>query len=72
MSYVGIKPPLDIPSGVEQPDYFTLNHTYNYNYTNITSDATTTVPAGRNGFLTGPITVDSGVTWTISGTLFIF
>ena len=39
------------------------------NYDSITSTVTTTVDSGKNAFLMGPITVASGVDWTISGTL---
>ena len=40
-------------------DYFS-------NYNTITADVTTTVPGTSNGFLLGPITVNSGFTWTIA------
>jgi hypothetical protein len=36
------------------------------NYNVITADVTTTVGATSNGFLLGPITVNSGFTWTIA------
>ena len=36
------------------------------NYNVITADVTTTVAGTSNGFLCGPITVNSGFTWTIS------
>jgi hypothetical protein len=36
------------------------------NYNVITADVTTTVPGTSNGFLLGPITVNSGFTWTVS------
>ena len=41
------------------------------NYNAITANVTSTVGAGVNGALFAPITVNSGVTWTISGTLSI-
>ena len=37
----------------------------------ISSTITTTVASTNNGVMFGPITVNSGVTWTISGTLSI-
>ena len=37
------------------------------NYTNITANATTTLSASKHHFLFGPITVNSGATWTVSG-----
>ena len=40
-------------------DYFS-------NYNTITADVTTTVAGTVNGFLSGPITVNSGFTWTIA------
>ena len=40
-------------------DYFS-------NYNTITADVTTTVGATINGFVAGPITVNSGFTWTIA------
>jgi hypothetical protein len=40
-------------------DYFS-------NYNTITADVTTTVASTVNGFLSGPITVNSGFTWTIA------
>jgi len=36
------------------------------NYNTITSNVTTTVASTSNGFLCGPITVNSGFTWTIA------
>jgi hypothetical protein len=39
------------------------------NYNTITANATSTVSATVNAVLFGPITVNSGITWTISGTL---
>ena len=39
------------------------------NYNTVNTNVTTTVAATKNAFLMGPITVDSGVSWTISGTL---
>ena len=39
------------------------------NYDSITANVTTTIDSGKNGFLMGPITVASGIDWTISGTL---
>ena len=41
------------------------------NYNAITANVTSTVGAGVNAALFAPITVNSGVTWTISGTLSI-
>jgi len=64
MSYLGNEPPTRISVGVSEPDYF-------FNYSDITSDSTTTVSSGRNGFINGLVTVASGVTWTIDGTLTI-
>ena len=64
VSYIGNLPAARISSGVEQPNFF-------YNYTDITSDGTSAVSSGYNGFLKGTIIVASGVTWTIDGTLTI-
>jgi len=64
MSYVGNLPPARVSTGVSEPNYF-------YNYSDFTIDATTSVPSGRNGFITGQITVASGITWTIDETFTI-
>ena len=37
------------------------------NYDQVTANNTITIAANKNYFLKGPITVASGVTWTISG-----
>jgi hypothetical protein len=37
------------------------------NYDQVTTNATITIAANKNYFLKGPITVASGITWTISG-----
>ena len=44
------------------------------NYNTVSSNATSTTSSSKNSFLFGPITVASGVTWTIAGngTLRIF
>lgn len=42
---------------------------YYHNPNTISTNMTTTVAATNNGAMFGPITVNSGVTWTISGTL---
>jgi hypothetical protein len=39
---------------------------YFSNYNAITADTTTTVDSSQNAFLRGPITVNSGFTWTIA------
>ena len=37
------------------------------NYNTITANVTTTTASTKNSFLSGPITVNTGVTWTVSG-----
>jgi len=37
------------------------------NYDQVTANSTLTIAANKNYFLKGPITVASGITWTISG-----
>jgi hypothetical protein len=64
MSYIGNIPPARASAGVEEPNYF-------FNYSDITSDSTTSVTTGRNGFIKGAVTVAAGVTWTIDGILTI-
>ena len=44
----------------------TVNGNYFSNYNVITEDCTTTVDSSQNAFLIGPITVNSGFTWTIA------
>jgi len=44
----------------------TVNGNYFSNYNVITADCTTTVDSSQNAFLYGPITVNSGFTWTIA------
>ena len=44
----------------------TVNGNYFSNYNAITEDCTTTVASSQNAFLYGPITVNSGFTWTIA------
>jgi hypothetical protein len=44
----------------------TVNGNYFSNYNVITEDCTTTVDSSQNAFLYGPITVNSGFTWTIA------
>jgi hypothetical protein len=44
----------------------TVNGNYFSNYNAITADCTTTVDSSQNAFLYGPITVNSGFTWTIA------
>ena len=44
----------------------TVNGNYFSNYKAITEDCTTTVDSSQNAFLYGPITVNSGFTWTIA------
>jgi hypothetical protein len=44
----------------------TVNGNYFSNYNVITADCTTTVDSSQNAFLIGPITVNSGFTWTIA------
>ena len=44
----------------------TVNGNYFSNYNVITEDCTTTVASSQNAFLYGPITVNSGFTWTIA------
>jgi len=44
----------------------TVEGNYFSNYNTITADVTTTVASTVNGFLSGPITVNSGFTWTIA------
>jgi len=44
----------------------TVNGNYFSNYNEITVDCTTTVNSSQNAFLYGPITVNSGFTWTIA------
>jgi hypothetical protein len=44
----------------------TVNGNYFSNYNAITEDCTTTVDSSQNAFLYGPITVNSGFTWTIA------
>jgi hypothetical protein len=64
MSYIGNLPPSTATTGVSEGNYF-------YNYSDLTSTVTTAVPSGRNAFIDGPITIASGVTWTIDGILTI-
>ena len=64
MSYIGNLPPSTATTGVREGDYF-------YNYSELTSTVTTAIPAGRNAFIQGEISIASGVTWTIDGTLTI-
>ena len=64
MSYIGNLPAARVSSGVEQPNFF-------YNYSDITSDSTSSVSSGYNGFIQGTVTVASGVTGTIDGSLTI-
>ena len=42
---------------------------YFYNYNTISSDLTTTVASTKAAFVAGPITIEDGYTWTISGEL---
>lgn len=44
----------------------TVEGNYFSNYNAITADITTTVGSSQNAFLYGPITVNSGFTWTIA------
>ena len=44
----------------------TVNGNYFSNYNAITEDCTTTVDSSQNAILYGPITVNSGFTWTIA------
>jgi hypothetical protein len=44
----------------------TVEGNYFSNYNAITADKTTTVDSSQNAFLYGPITVNSGFTWTIA------
>ena len=44
----------------------TVNGNYFSNYNAITADCTTTVDSSQNAILYGPITVNSGFTWTIA------
>ena len=44
----------------------TVEGNYFSNYNAITGDCTTTVDSSQNAFLYGPITVNSGFTWTIA------
>ncbi len=37
------------------------------NYDQVTANSTLTIASNKNYFLKGPITVASGITWTISG-----
>ena len=64
MSYIGNIPPARVSSGVEEPNYF-------FNYSDITSDGTSSISSGYNAFIMGGVTVASGITWTIDGTLTI-
>jgi hypothetical protein len=64
MTYLGNLPPSTATTGVSEGNYF-------YNYSDLTSTVTTTIPSGRNAFIKGGVTVASGVTWTINGTLTI-
>ena len=42
---------------------------YYYNYNTISADVTTTVESTKAAFVAGPITIEDGYTWTISGEL---
>jgi|TARA_E500000331_G_scaffold346366_1_gene385153 hypothetical protein len=64
MSYIGNLPPSTATAGVSEGNYF-------YNYSELTSTVSTTIPAGRNAFIQGDITIASGVTWSVDGTLTI-
>ena len=54
------------PVTLQASDITTEGNTFS-NYNSITSNATTTLSATKNHGLFGPITVASGVTWTVSG-----
>jgi len=47
----------------------TSQNTFFKNWNTVTGDQTTTVASTENAAIIGPITVNSGVTWTIVGTL---
>ena len=42
---------------------------YFYNFNTISADVTTTVESTKAAFVAGPITIEDGYTWTISGEL---
>ena len=47
----------------------TTQNNFFKNWNAVTSTQTTTIAASENAGIIGPITVNSGVTWTINGTL---
>ena len=47
----------------------TTQNTFFKNWNAVTSTQTTTISATENAMIIGPITVDSGVAWTVNGTL---
>jgi len=74
MSYVGNKPPqTTIPAdgSVDQASFGLATGEYFPNPNTISTNMTTTVPATSSAAILSPITVNAGITWTISGTLSI-
>ena len=55
-------------TGVSLTD-ITSQNTFFKNWNTVTSTQTTTIASSENAAIIGPITVNSGVTWTIVGTL---
>ena len=56
---------------VTQASFGLAEGEYFHNPNTISTDMTTTVAATRSAVMFGPITVNAGITWTISGTLSI-
>ena len=56
---------------VTQASFGLAEGEYFHNPNTISADMTTTVAATRSAVMFGPITVNAGITWTISGTLSI-
>ena len=56
---------------VTQASFGLAEGEYFHNPNTISTDMTTTVAATRGAVMFGPITVNAGITWTISGTLSI-
>ena len=74
MSYVGNKPPqttISADGSVDQASFGLATGEYFPNPNTVSTNMTTTVAGTDSAAMLGPITVNAGITWTISGTLSI-